>query len=165
MLNLGAAAAATGAAFASPLACASSIALFVASTLILFKILRARIGRGDNRLVLLFTILAWAFFLPALISTDRLVGFWSYAIAHGAQYFIFMAVISGNHKRSIIGLSVFVLATAMALVLFQYLNTSGPGFAVYTGLVMGHFLIDAKVWRLREPLQRNLIRTRFGFIF
>ena len=41
----------------------------------------------------------------------------------------------------------------------------GAGFAAYTGLVMSHFLIDAKIWWLRQPLQRELIQQRFGFIF
>jgi hypothetical protein len=30
---------------------------------------------------------------------------------------------------------------------------------------MAHFVIDAKVWRMREPLQRQLLRERFGFLF
>jgi hypothetical protein len=165
MLNLGVTAATLRGAFASPVIYDLSIVLYVFSTVMLFKILRALTNARENPLLLVFTILAWAFFLPRLITTDPLVGFWSYAIAHGAQYLIFMIVISGNCKRSIIGLSVLVLVFASVFVLFSQLNTSEPGVAIYTGLVMGHFLIDAKVWRLREPLQRNLIQARFAFIF
>lgn len=165
MLNLSVTAAALRGAFASPVIYDLCVVLYVASTVMLFKILRAFTSARENLLLMVFTILAWAFFLPRLITTDPLVGFWSYAIAHGAQYIIFMVAISGNCKRSIIGLSTFVLVFAAVFVLFSHLNTSAPGSAIYTGLVMGHFLIDAKVWRLREPLQRNLIRSRFAFIF
>jgi drug/metabolite transporter superfamily protein YnfA len=105
------------------------------------------------------------FFLPTLVSTNELVGFWSYAIAHGAQYLIFMVVLSGNRKRGTVGLSVFALVFAAMLVAFEHLNRSGAGLAAYTGIVMSHFLIDAKIWRLREPLQRNLIHQRFAFLF
>ena len=49
--------------------------------------------RRDAR-VLCFTLLGWAFFLPTLVSSDHLVSFWAGAIAHGAQYLIFLAVLS-----------------------------------------------------------------------
>jgi hypothetical protein len=78
---------------------------------------------------------------------------------------IFMFVISANQKRSIVGALLFLLALTAAMMVIVHLNSFKSGVAIYTGLVMGHFLIDAKVWRLREPLQRDLIRSRFGFIF
>ena len=143
----------------------ASILLFVASTIMLVRVLRAAPRFRTNPLVLAFTILGWAFFLPTLVSTDELVGFWSYAIAHGAQYLIFMSVVSGNRKRGAVGLAVLVLSFAAMYMGLSYLNGSARGAAVYTGLVMSHFLIDAKVWRIREPLQRALIQDRFSFVF
>ncbi len=38
-------------------------------------------------------------------------------------------------------------------------------FATYLGLVITHFLLDAKIWRLREPVQRAVIRKRLSFAF
>ena len=151
--------------FASAVAYDLSVALFVASTVLLLKVLLTTPRLRADLPAVIFTVLGWAFFLPTLVSTDQLVGFWSYAIAHGAQYFIFMIIVSGNSKRGIVGLSLFVLVFAAMLVAFEHLSRSGAGFAAYTGLVMSHFLIDAKIWRLREPLQRELIQQRFGFIF
>ena len=165
MLNLGAAAAVVRLTSTSEAALVLGIALFFGSTLMFVELLRSLISRRENWLVLTFETLGWLFFLPSLISTDRLIGFWSYAIAHGAQYLIFMVVISGNRRRGLIGLALFALAFAAVFIVFVKLNASGAGFAVYTGLVMGHFMIDAKVWRLREPLQRQIIGERFGFIF
>jgi hypothetical protein len=60
---------------------------------------------------------------------------------------------------------VFVLVLAAMFVKFSHLNTPGPGSAIYTAFVIGYFRIDAKVWRLRESFQRNLIQARFAFIF
>ena len=51
------------------------------------------------------------------------------------------------------------------LLAFYHLNRPGAGMAAYTGLVMGHLLIDAKIWRLREPIQGSLIKQRLAFIF
>jgi hypothetical protein len=151
--------------FDSAVAYDLGVALFVASTVLLLKVLLTTPRLRADLPAVIFTVLGWAFFLPTLVSTNQLVGFWSYAIAHGAQYLIFMIIVSGNRKRGIVGLSLFVLVFAAMLVAFEHLNRSGAGFAAYTGIVMSHFLIDAKIWRLREPLQRGLIEQRFGFIF
>jgi hypothetical protein len=175
MLDLGVAAAIVRTVSVSTLTFQKSAVLFFISSVMMLKTLHA-IDWRKNLPVVVFTILGWAFFLPALFSAEPvagspignmppLVGFWSYAIAHGAQYLIFMFVISANQKRSIVGALLFLLALTAAMMVIVHLNSFKSGVAIYTGLVMGHFLIDAKVWRLREPLQRDLIRSRFGFIF
>jgi len=103
--------------------------------------------------------------LSPLVSTDPLIGFWSYAIAHGAQYLIFMIVLGANTKRGIVEIGLLLLAVSAAFVMFAKLNSFNAGLTFYNGIVMGHFLIDAKVWRLREPLQRQIIGERFSFLF
>ena len=141
-----------------------SILLFVASTVILIRLLRSAPALRSPS-VFIFTILSWAFFVPTLLSTGELVGFWSYAMAHGAQYVIFMIVVAGRCRHGLVGLAALVLVFAAMYVGFGHLNGSTSGSAFYTGLVMSHFLIDAKIWRLREPLQRDIMRERFAFIF
>jgi hypothetical protein len=142
-----------------------SVVLFLASTVLLLKVLLTTPRLRADLPVVIFTVLGWMFYLPTLVSTNDLVGYWSYAIAHGAQYIIFMIVVSGNRKHGTRALSLFLLLFAAMLVAFDHLNRSGAGMAAYTGLVMGHFLIDAKIWRLREPIQGSLIKQRFAFIF
>ncbi|MGA9725247.1 MAG: hypothetical protein WBQ86_22520, partial [Candidatus Binatus sp.] len=142
-----------------------SVALFLASTVLLLKVLLTTPRLRADLPTLIYTVLGWTFFLPTLVSTNDLVGYWSYAIAHGAQYLIFMIVLSGNRKHGTTVLSLFLFLFAVMLLAFDHLNRSGAGMAAYTGLVMGHFLIDAKIWRLREPIQRSLISQRFAFIF
>ena len=42
------------------------------------------------------------------------------------------------------------------------------GFALYgafLGTVMTHFVLDAGLWRLREPFQRKYMRQKFYFVF
>jgi hypothetical protein len=172
MLNLGVAGAICNllrridhGAFASAIAYDLSVTLFFASTVLLLKVLLNRPWLRAELPVVIFTVLGWAFFLPTLVSTNSLVGYWSYAIAHGAQYIIFMIVVSGNRKHGATVLSLFLVLFAAMLLAIYHLNRSGAGMAAYNGLVMGHFLIDAKIWRLREPLQGSLIKQRFAFIF
>ena len=69
---------------------------------------------------------------------------WSYAMAHGAQYVIFMIVVAGRCRHGLVGLAALVLVFAAMYVGFGHLNGSTSGSAFYTGLVMSHFLIDAK---------------------
>ena len=38
-------------------------------------------------------------------------------------------------------------------------------YGVFIGLVMAHFVLDAGIWRLREPFQRGYMRKKFDFIF
>lgn len=151
--------------FASAIVYDLSVALFLASTVLLLKVLLTTPRMRADLPVVIFTLLGWMFYLPTLVSTTDLVGYWSYAIAHGAQYIIFMIVVSGNRKHGTTVLSLFLVLFAAMLLAFDHLNRSGAGMAAYTGLVMGHFLIDAKIWRLREPLQGSLIKERFAFIF
>jgi hypothetical protein len=152
-------------AFASAIAYDLSVALFFASTALLLKVLITTPRLRADLPIVIFTVLGWMFFLPTLVSTSDLVGYWSYAIAHGAQYIIFMIVVSGNRKHGTTALSLFLVLFAAMLLAFYHLNRPGAGMAAYTGLVMGHFLIDAKIWRLREPIQGSLIKQRFAFIF
>jgi hypothetical protein len=93
----------------------------------LFRVLRAAPGLRTGPFPLTFTLLGWAFFLPTLVSTEELVGFWPYAMAHGAQYLIFMAVVSGNRKRSAVVLAVLVLISAAIYVRFGYLQRISEG--------------------------------------
>ena len=39
-----------------------------------------------------------------------------------------------------------------------------PVILVATGLTQVHFLVDAKVWRLREKRQRAIMNDRFDFL-
>jgi hypothetical protein len=38
-------------------------------------------------------------------------------------------------------------------------------YGAFLGAVMTHFVLDAGLWRLREPFQRRYMRNRFSFVF
>jgi hypothetical protein len=173
MLNLGVAGAIAGLLRPWSIAFEVSVLLFVASSVLLVKVLAAMASEKKSGFVVLFTLLSWAFFVPVLLwpgqeavrngglSTLSLGGFWSYAIAHGAQYFIFMGVLAGNTKQSGKNLLKLSLVTTVAAYCLQLFARGGP---IQVGLTTAHFIIDRKAWRLREPLQRKIVGRRFAFI-
>jgi len=92
------------------------------------------------------------------------MAFWSFAIGHGAQYLIFMTVVAeGRSKR--FGAYLIAGVTLVGTTLFGLLTLPQAGAPIYSGIVIGHFLVDAKFWKMREPEQRRVIRERFGFLF
>lgn len=137
--------------------------LFVAALVVLIRLAVKSAQLRSNPWALLFVAVGWVFFLPTFVHQATLLSVWAIGFAHGAQYLVFMAVIAGNRKRSVVGLALLALVMVPSFFLFLHLSTKLL-MAVYTGVVMGHFVIDAKVWRLREPLQRHIIGERFSFV-
>jgi hypothetical protein len=129
----------------------------------------ARLVIVDARLrasprVLLFLGLGWTFFLPSLLSGAPQMTFWPYAMAHGAQYLVITGI---SARRSPLGWAGFGLfaATAVALGVLVF---HPPGIVLvqaYTGVVIWHFLADARLWRLRDPSVRAIVGRRFDFLF
>lgn len=103
------------------------------------------------------------FFLPSVLFDSLVLGFLPYAMAHGAQYILMMSVLSGRSSRGWIALlTMVVLAVSLGYGLDSM--RPWPWILVATGLVQVHFLLDAKVWRLREPQQRAIMNQRFDFL-
>ena len=133
----------------------------------------------------LFFFTAVLFFLPVFVSTDNNIAFLSYAIAHGLQYIIFMAVISSTTGTR--GAQTYkTVATFLALLLivgfmfwrvndlreFQFVKNAWAYaraadflFGAVLGATMSHFVVDADAWRLRLQRQRAYITKRFYFVF
>ena len=139
-------------------------------------------------LLTIFYFTLVCFFLPVFLSTDMNVAFFSYAIAHGVQYILFMTVVSLNfdpeneRRRLQIGNAIKLIAVTVLLGLLFYraieLKTIEFLAADKTlirivdfvigatiGATMAHFVIDAGAWRLSQSLQRTYIGKRFAFVF
>ena len=139
-------------------------------------------------LLTIFYFTLVCFFLPVFLSTDMNVAFYSYAIAHGVQYIVFMTVVSLNFDPQESARR-FKIASAVKLILitvlvgflfyraidlkgFQFI-TANSNFmrlvdfllGAILGATMAHFVIDAGAWRLSQSLQRTYIGKRFGFVF
>jgi hypothetical protein len=139
-------------------ACFAAAALLIARLLVLDR--RVRMSPK----VLLFLGLGWAFFLPSLLSGAPQMTFWPYAMAHGAQYLVITGI---SARRSPLGWAGFGLFAAAAVVLGAIVFHP-PGVVLvqaYTGVVIWHFLADARLWRLRDPAVRTIIGRRFDFLF
>lgn len=153
----------------------------VAYSVLLF--LRNRMNLFSANGVMYFTLVA--FFGP-LYFTETIEGaFLSYAIAHGIQYLVFMAIIaSGTEKdgQASLWLNIawFVaIVVGVGLIFVMPNRLSGSEFytgemARFTidlavgavlGATMAHFLIDAYTWKLSNPTSRTYILQRFKFLF
>lgn len=114
-------------------------------------------------LMVLILAAAALFFLPSLTAgTGHMVVFWSYALAHGAQYLIFMAVLAWQAPARGPAMVSLVAAVMLGGVIFLQ-AIAGISDAVLLGLTMGHFLIDAKAWKMRGA-KNSPIRDRFAFV-
>jgi hypothetical protein len=133
----------------------------------------------------LFFLTLLFFFYPIYLSSNILVAFSSYAIAHGLQYIIFMMVVSVNTNRETVRRTMSNVARLMLLTLLvgfafyrvadlkdlefikhQAVLASSLDFLVGAvfGATMAHFVIDAGAWRLSKASPRAYMVKRFGFI-
>ncbi|MGE3956379.1 MAG: hypothetical protein AB7H96_06635 [Vicinamibacterales bacterium] len=122
----------------------------------------------------LTTILGSLFFLPSFLFTSSIQAVSSYAWAHGLQYYVFMYFVGRGGQDRERDWRIFALVASCFVLggaLFMFSDTALWGgyadavFGAYLGLVMVHFLVDAGVWRLREPFQGRYLRQAFGFLF
>ena len=126
-----------------------------------------------NRLRLVFLLLGTAFFAPTFIFADQVAAVLGYTVAHGLQYLVFMGVVSTAKPRPILWLGGLLLLAlvggmilnAASLAYLAQLAYSPALYGASIGAVMAHFIVDADIWRLREPFQRKYMRERFHFVF
>ena len=137
----------------------------VAATALALHVVATNAVVRRSPVLLLFLGLSLAFYLPGLLFPNSPVtGFWPYAMAHGAQYLVIMSVTAGRSQRGLAGMVIFMLLAAV-LGVTAYMMRGVPWAAMYSGIVVWHFLADARLWRLRDPVVRSIVRKRFDFVF
>lgn len=159
------------------------LAVLVASVIVYVQNLKR-----TTPLLTVFYFTLVCFFLPVFLSTNVNVAFFSYAIAHGVQYILFMSVVSLNldphaaSQRMQIGNAVklliltlvagFVFYRAGDLKAVELITAHATLIRVVDfvigailGATMAHFVVDAGAWRLSQSLQRMYIGKRFAFVF
>jgi hypothetical protein len=119
-----------------------------------------------------FLLLGVVFFLPTYLFDDQTSATLGYAIAHGLQYLVFMAVVAMRRQAVPSLLLLAGLGTLGALALNAAIVAPDAGvlgghalYGAFIGTTMAHFVLDAGIWRLREPFQRKYMRDRFFFVF
>jgi hypothetical protein len=127
-----------------------------------------------NRLRLVFFVIGTLFFSPTYIFSDAASAIAGYTLAHGLQYFVFMSFVSAGKERTMISfVKLCVIAACGGILLDHAAEAStwlaqpyaGAVYGLFIGLVMTHFVLDAGIWRLREPFQRGYMRKKFDFVF
>lgn len=114
--------------------------------------------------VIVFLGLSGVFFLPSLLPGAQQAAFWPYAMAHGAQYLVIMGVTAKRAPHAwtrVAGVLAFATAVGVAALQLPRLVLA----QAYMGVVVWHFLADARLWRLRDPTVRAIVRRRFDFLF
>lgn len=117
-----------------------------------------------NRRTLAFTAASCVFFLPVVLGAPS-SGFMACNAAHASQYWIMTGAVARKRQRPIFGLAVLTITASALTVLFLFLYKAPLTNQLFFGLFAVHFLADAKIWRLREPMQRQILQQRMSYIF
>ena len=95
-------------------------------------------------------------------------------IAHGMQYLLLVSLVgaggsgeAGRALRLAVLCNVALLGGAV-LAMGSHLHDGGPAerlvFGAYLGTVMAHFVVDAGLWRLRDPFPRAFLARRVPYL-
>ena len=131
-------------------------------------------------------LIALLFFVPAFAFASPYPAVGGLTIGHGLQYLLLVTLIASGTSASTSGaqssagntaLSRLVRLALLANVAFvggallsraSHLHDAGPAgrliFGAYLGVVMAHFVIDAGIWRMRDPLARNILITHLPYL-
>jgi len=133
---------------------------------------RPRAARPPGYWVVSLTSLG--FFAPVFLSHSAYAAVAGMTIAHGLQYLVLVGMMSRGGEpgtERVVGAAAFLtiaLLGGLALSAASHLH-GGPAveralFGLYLGLVMTHFVVDAGLWRLRQPFPRTLLASRLPYL-
>jgi hypothetical protein len=111
------------------------------------------------------------FFLPVFVFRSPYAAVGGMTVAHGLQYLLLLGLVAAGRRPAAgraIRLAVLAnIALAGGAVhsaashLHGAATTAGRvAFGAYLGAVMAHFVIDATLWRLRDPFPRAFLAAR-----
>jgi hypothetical protein len=120
-------------------------------------------------------VTALLFFLPVFLFDSPYAAVAGLTVAHGFQYLVMMALVAGGGSAGRIPrwtalalLLNIALLLGVVLNLASHLHGGGPAeralYGAYLGAVMGHFVIDAGLWRLRDEFPRTFLRERLPYL-
>jgi hypothetical protein len=141
----------------------------------------ARVWRENHLMAASAIFLSVTFLFPMYLTHDYLLGFLSFATAHGLQYLIFLATHSMNpDRRSIVKLRppfrVILAPTALVGVAFlghtiwrdapkvRAADFPSIGIAIVLSLTLVHFWLDQFLWRMKSKERAGWIRSRYGYV-
>jgi len=126
-------------------------------------------GAGAYKLLVVYLV-SLGFFAPVFACGSPYAAAGGMTIAHGLQYLLLLGLVAAGNLRSrgralrLAALANMALAGGLALSAASHLHGAGPAgrlvFGAYLGAVMAHFVIDAGLWRLRDPFPRAFLAAR-----
>ena len=138
-----------------------------------FVLLRARGKRPASYCALYLTALLFP--LPIFLFRSPYAAVSGMTIGHGLQYLLMMGLVAqgarttGRRHRELAWVGTIAVVGGVALSAASHLHLSGTValrgvFGLYIGLVCVHFLVDARLWRLRRPFPRAFLGARLPFL-
>ena len=126
-------------------------------------------GAGAYKFLIVYVV-SLGFFAPVFACGSPYAAVGGMTIAHGLQYLLLLGLVAAGNPRSpgralrLAALGNVALAGGLALSAASHLHGAGPAgrlaFGTYLGAVMAHFVIDAGLWRLRDPFPRAFLAAR-----
>ncbi len=125
------------------------------------------------------------FFAPVFLFHSPYAAVAGMTIAHGLQYLVLVGMMSvgdgggrgasggagGRGGDRVVGVAAFVAIALLGGIALSGRHTSTAArrpnasvFGLYLGLVMTHFVVDAGLWRLRQPFPRALLASRLPYL-
>jgi hypothetical protein len=119
-------------------------------------------------------VLSLVFSLPVFIFRSPYAAVGGMTIAHGFQYLLLIGLVAAGSAQGagrVVKLAVLgnvALVGGALLSGASHLHGSAPAlrllFGAYLGAVMAHFVIDAGLWRLRDPFPRAFMSSRAPYL-
>lgn len=113
------------------------------------------------------------FCLPVFVFASPYAAVGGMTIAHGLQYLLLVGLVAGGKAPSgrLTGLAMLAnvaLIGGAALSWASHLHNASqaarPLFGAYLGVVMAHFVVDAGLWRMRDPLARRFLTSQLPYL-
>jgi hypothetical protein len=108
--------------------------------------------------------------LPVFVCGSPYAAVGGMTIAHGLQYLLLVATVAAGpagrraSRDRLMALATATVAAGALLSAASHLHTGGAlaraGYGAYLGVVMTHFVVDAGLWRLRDPFPRSFVASR-----
>lgn len=118
---------------------------------------------------------ALLFFLPMFVFRSPYAAVGGLTVAHGVQYLMLVGMVTAGDRSTprpdptvAARAVVLVLIVGALLSLASHLHEAGAAlrltYGAYIGVVASHFVIDAAVWRLRDPFPRRFLASRVPYL-
>jgi hypothetical protein len=119
---------------------------------------------------------ALVFGLPAFVFASPYAAVGGLTVAHGLQYLLLIGLATGSGRQPgawsrpvrLALLGNIALIGGVLLSSASHLHNADElgrlAFGAYLGIVMTHFVIDAGIWRLRDPLARRFITESLPYL-